>query len=202
MNEDKDDALRSDLPPLGRRVRKPIDDEHIDDDADLPRLGSLAKTARDKHLKTARTTLLVLGILMVVFQTVMYFVETDQVKNELQKEVQKLGGMDRVDQAKLKEVEDTARRLLILFHGGTAMVGMVFIGLSLLVQRYPVPTTIVALAMFIALQIIFAVVNPVNIATGWLFKIITVVCLVKALQAGIAAKNDERRYESETEFGA
>ncbi len=36
------------------------------DDRGLPKLGSLAQTARNKHLRQARTTLLVVGILMVV----------------------------------------------------------------------------------------------------------------------------------------
>jgi hypothetical protein len=179
-------------PENARRLRKAVDDNYDDDDdddGDLPKLGSLAQAARHKHLKQARNTLLTVGVLIIIFQTVFFFVEMGKI----QEEVRKVGPPGNpADAANLKNWEATNQAFLILFHGSAVTLGIIFVVLAFLVEAYPVPTTAVALGLFLTLQIAFMVANPLNIVSGWWIKIVVVVALVKALQAGIAAQNERR----------
>jgi ribosomal protein S27E len=161
---------------------------------------SLVTTAYDHQLSRARNTLLWVGIAMIVFQGIFYFVEMGQVKDQIQKEVQKVGGV--VDPAKVKVVEDAARIFLTLFHGCAIAVGIAFVALSFFVQDHPVPITVAALSLFAVEQVIFVLVDPLNIARGWIIKIIVVVALVKALQAGIAAQKEANSLDADAGFDA
>jgi hypothetical protein len=182
----REDRLTSDLPAdrddrlTGEPPRKRADD------SDLPRLGSLAQEARNKHLKQARTTLLVVGILIVLFQSVMCFLEFGQLTAELQK------ANPGATPAQIKQIETALQPFLILFHGGAIAVGVIFILLSFFVLKHPVPITVTALVLFILLQIVFTLADPMNLARGWLVKIIVLIALVKALQAGIASQKEAR----------
>ncbi len=172
-----DDMIQPERPDPRDITRRPIrsadEPRRLDDVDDLPRLGSLAQSARNKHLKQARNTLLVVGILMTVIQAVMYFVELGQIE--------KAGAGVNLDEA---------RMILMLFHGGAIAIGILFIVLSFFVEKYPVAITVVALTVFVAEQIVFIVVDVENIYRGIILKIIVVVALVKALQAGLAAQKD------------
>src|SRR5262245_22652632 len=132
MSDDKIQPERPD-PYYGKREpREPLSGRDTGADAsDLPKLGSLAQTARGKHIQQARTVLLVVGILMVVAQGILYFVE----KAQLQDEIRKLHGM--ADPVRVAEVE----RLLMLFHGGAIAAGLAMIVLSFFVKQHPVPIT-------------------------------------------------------------
>jgi hypothetical protein len=181
MSDDMIQPERPDPTDISRQPRRPDDRPPLDDRGDLPRLGSLAQTARNKHLKQARYTLLVVGILMVAIQAVMYFVELEQVK--------KFPGID----------QDTAQQFLLIFHGGAIAVGLIFVFLSFFVEQYPVPITVVALAIFLVEQAVFIAIDWENAYRGLVIKIIVIVALVKALQAGIAAQKEGREAEYDRE---
>jgi magnesium-transporting ATPase (P-type) len=161
---------------------------------DLPRLGSLAQSARNKHLKQARNTLLWVGILMGVVQGAFFFVEMGQVKDEIRKA--------GVAPAQAQQAETTAQIFLKLFHGSAIAVSVIFVAMSFFVQRHPVPILVTALALFIGLQVVFALADPMNIVRGAIVKIIVIVALAKALQAGIAAQREEREAQAAAEYGA
>ncbi len=97
--------------------------------------------------------------------------------------------------------QDYAQTLLLVFHGGAILVAVIFIALAFFVEQYPIPVTAVALTLFVVEQIVFAVIDPLNLARGWLIKIIVIAALVKALQAGIAAQKEERA-AADADFGA
>jgi hypothetical protein len=50
--------------------------------------------------------------------------------------------------------------------------------------------------------VIFALVDPTNLARSWLIKIIFIVCLVKALQAAVAAQQEKAAAATAPKFGA
>lgn len=156
-------------------------------DDELPRLGSLAAVARNKHIRRARTTLIAVGILMVIGQTAMYFIEKNMMRSELQKLIQREHPGAVVSPEEMDELEDSAQRMLLLFNGGAVAVGLAFIVMGFFVERHPVSITTAALVLFIALQLIFAAIDPRNLCMGVIVKVIVIVFLVQALRAGIAA---------------
>lgn len=168
----------------------------------LPGLGSLAQSARQKHFRRARTVLIVVGILMVLGHAAMCAIELPTVKDEIQNHLRKSNPGVVFDPAVLQEAEETARRLLLLIHGGGVALGIAFIVLGIFVERAPVPITAIALVLFIGREIVFALIDPVNLASGWLIKIIFLVALVKALQAAIASQSEARSADLATETGA
>src|SRR5262245_49467630 len=118
-------------------------------------LGSLAQSARGKHLKQARGILIAIGILMVLGQTAMYFVETAQVKGEIQKEIRAAGPDVVIDQADVREAEETVRRALLLVHGGAIALGVVFVILGIFVERSPVALTALGLVLYLGKEAVF-----------------------------------------------
>jgi hypothetical protein len=183
-----DDMIRADSPDPRDITQRPRPTEAgrrpMDEVDNLPKLGSLAQTARNKHLKQARTTLLIVGILMGIAQVVMYFMEIG--------EVQKAG--PQVNQ-------EAAQLFLLLFHGCAIAVALAFIVAAFFVERYPVPITVSALVLFLLVQAIFALADPMNLVRGIILKIIVIVALAKALQAGIAAQREQREVEAAAEYG-
>jgi hypothetical protein len=179
-------------PLPGREDRRPNEPSaRRGEGTDLPRLGSLAQEARNKHLKQARTTLLVVGILIIIAHIAMYFIEMNQLPAEIQKV------NPGATPAQIKQMEALAQPILLLIYGGVIAVGGAFILLSFFVLKYPVPITATALALFIGLQVVAALIDPKNLASGWLIKIIVIVALVKALQAGIASQKEARAADPE-----
>jgi hypothetical protein len=176
------------LPSFSRRQRRLAGDDTDEAGADvseLQQLGSLAQSARGKHLRQARNTLLTVGILMGLLQTGMFIVDNNQTTQEIRKTTN--------DPVQRKNAEMAATVFLVFFHGAAIVVAAIFVVLAFFVEKFPVPTTVIALVLFLGLQVVFAVINPLNLAAGWIIKIVVIVALVKAMQAGLAAKKDERR---------
>jgi hypothetical protein len=165
-------------------------------------LGSLAQSARGKHLKTARRIMIVIGVLMAIGQTVMFFIESGTIKDEIQKEIRHRGLTGRVTQEEIQEAEQAGWRILLFIHGATALLGVVFIVLGFMVEKSPVAITATALVLFIGKEVIFALFSPINIVSGLIVKIIFIVALVKALQAAIAFQREQRAVAAAGEYSA
>ena len=129
---------------------------------------------------------------MALVQTGMYFFERGSIRDELNKLVQRQAPGARLSPAQMNDLEASAQRLLLLFHGGTIAVGLAFVVMGFFVEKYPVPITALALITFIGLNVIFAVVDVHNIYRGWILKLIFIIALSKALSAGIAAQKESQ----------
>ncbi len=64
-------------------------------------------------------------------------------------------------------------------------VGVLFFGLYLWARKNPLPAAIVGLVVFATLHLLDAVADPSSIGRGIIAKLIVVLILVKAIQAGI-----------------
>ncbi|MGE3805875.1 MAG: hypothetical protein AB7K24_14465 [Gemmataceae bacterium] len=166
-----------------------------------PKLGSLAQQARGKKLDSARAILYVVGALFVILNLALLLNARNEMKQVIQKEVQKLGPGMIVDQAKAAEVENTGVRILRIIYGSFVALGVVFIIFGAMVKSYPVPITITALVLFLGYQALIVFFDPSNLAKGIILKVIVIVGLVKAIQAAIAYQKEEemliRRAESQ-----
>jgi hypothetical protein len=159
-------------------------------DPDDEELGSLAQSARTTSLKQARIILIVIGVLTVLMNLFLFLNVEREAKNAIAAEKQKLGPGMEFDEAKVKEAEVTVVRVGRLIYGGTLLLGVVFIALGIGVYKAPVACTVTGLVLYLAGNAAFAVLEPMSLLRGALFKIIFLICLVKAVQAALAYERE------------
>ncbi len=80
-----------------------------------------------------------------------------------------------------KEVADQAPVVLAI----NLVLAAIYAGLAIWARVNPLPAAIVGLVLFVSVHVISAVIDPMSIAQGIIVKIIIVVVLVKAIQAGV-----------------
>jgi zinc ribbon protein len=71
-------------------------------------------------------------------------------------------------------------------------IAAVFFGLFLWARKNPLPAAIVGLVLFLSLHLLEAVANPRSLAQGVIVKVIVIVILVKAIQAGVQYRKVEK----------
>jgi hypothetical protein len=161
-----------------RDEREP--EEH---EEELAKIGSLAQSARLKHLNSARWTLIVIGVLTVLLNGYLLISARDHLVGELRKQNINMANVNR------EEFEHVLMRLRFV-DGVAITIGAIFIVLGLLVKVYPVPITITALALYVVATLGFGVLAPETLAQGLIIKIIVILALVKAIQAAFAYQRD------------
>jgi hypothetical protein len=165
-------------------------------------LGSLAQEARLKHLNTAKWILIVVGILTIGVNAFQYANIEEVIDDELAQVLKREGvARNEVDPGVFNEVRQTAIQNVRLLCGALILVGFAYIGMGIFVKRYPVPLTIAGLVLYVAAALIFAVLNPMTLVQGIIFKILIVVGLAKAVQAALAYER-ERKAAAEMQFAA
>ena len=167
----------------------------------LPRLGSLAQAARGKHLRQARIALIAVGILTIIGNIALFFLAESAIEEAIRRELSKAGPGMEIDHAKVNEFKAEQVRTAKLVAGGTVVLGVVFIALGVLVNRFPVPATVTGLVLYIGANVIFALLYPDSVRGGWWLKIIIVIVLVKSLQAAIAYQKEQQAANPAAEYG-
>src|SRR5262245_41069129 len=94
-------------------------------------LGSLAQASRGQQLNSARTTLIVIGVLSLIVNVIFMALIPGQVREQLQRNGQ---GLDPNQLA-------IATSVALGIQGIFALLGIAFIVLGLLVKRFPVACT-------------------------------------------------------------
>ncbi len=149
------------------------DDDGRDRTEGTGKLGSLAQAARSKKLKEARNLLLFIGILTIIVNGIFMGVE--------------------LNDPKILGLDEHIILLVKLIYCVSIALGLVFVVLGLLVNRFPVPVTILSLVLYLAAMFGFAIFNWATLLQGVIFKIIVIVALAKAIQAALAYEKEERR---------
>ena len=147
----------------------------------LGNLGSLAQSARLKHLNQARWILIIVGIIIAGFNAF----ELANLRAQFNAEVRKKN-LVIVNQAEVEKLLDIVRMIFI----AAIALGVLFIVLGLLVKTYPVPTTIAGLVLYVLYVVCSLAVDPENIGKGLIIRIFLVVALVRAVQAAFAYQKD------------
>jgi hypothetical protein len=149
--------------------------------------GSLAQSARLKELKSARRILFVLGGLLIVFCGIAFPFVNEFVRAQLDEEARQLTQKGMViNQAKLTEIKEAQVRAVQIGLLAQIGIGVLYVVLGLLVNKFPVPATVTALVVYIGVNVAVAVHDSSQLATGWWIKLIVVIALAKAVQAAIA----------------
>jgi hypothetical protein len=153
-------------------------------------LGRLAQSARGGQLKNARGILLFVGILSALVNGFFYASAESDVQEAIDKEIQKLPAGMVADQAKVQKIKDEAVRATHLINGGGLLLGLVFIGCGVLVNRHPVPATVTGLVLYLGGNAVFGMLNPASLTTGLIVKVLVVLGLFRAVQAAIAYQRE------------
>jgi hypothetical protein len=154
-------------------------------------MGRLAQSARSTQLKSARGIMLGIGILTVLANGALFALAASQVQEAIDAEIAKLPPGRVADPVKVQEVKERAIKEAHLVAGGAMMVGLIFVGCGLLVDKQPVVSTATALGLYIASTAVFAAINPGSITAGIYIKIFVIIGLVKAVQAAIAYQKEQ-----------
>ncbi len=68
------------------------------------------------------------------------------------------------------------------------VLGVIYLGLGIWARHSPLPAALVGLVLFLSVMILEAAVNPASLVQGVIVKIIVIVILIKAIQAGLKNK--------------
>jgi hypothetical protein len=203
------------IPDAGAALEAPAPPVPAFESAGTGGLGSLAQSARSKELKGARMimffvgglTLLVNGFQLANIQSevrdAMVVAERTfdaRVAQEIQR-IQSTPGMtvdhDRVAELRAQALA-TARREVDraagaakLFYGFGILTGIAFIFCGLFVYQQPVAATVTALALYLAGNAIFGLLDHAQLMKGLLIKILIIGGLFKAVQAALAYQKEQ-----------
>ena len=168
---------------------------------DLPKLGSLSQKAREKNLSSARSLLIVVGVLWVIINLVSLALLSDQISKAAKEHaIASVPPGTPVDPVKIKEVEQVMLVGAYIYAGARVALGVLFIIFGLMVKMFPVPITIISLVLYVGAVAVNGLLDPMTLMQGIIFKIIIVVLLFKSIQAAIAYQN-EKAMQSQLEAG-
>jgi hypothetical protein len=175
---------------------------------ELPKLGSLAQTARLKQLTTARRILLVIGVIQTIFSCGFLFLAPQNIQKQYATELAKLPPAARaqISQAQLQQAIDQDVMIVHVINGGFLVVGVLFIVFGLIVKKYPLPVTITSLVLYILVSVGAIGVNilenmnkdpeaknPGAPFQGIVIRILIIIALAKAIQAAAAYERESRQ---------
>lgn len=148
------------------------------------KLGSLAQSARAKHIKQAKMALLIVGVLY----TLVHGFQWMNLDNEMNQERAKAAarGMYIINEA---EVYRNAK----ITCATASLLGIFMIIMGVIVPTSPLPCCISALTLFILAHLGLAFLNPINLLAGIIVKVIVIAALIKAIQAASASEKDKQR---------
>ncbi len=72
------------------------------------------------------------------------------------------------------------------------LLAIAMFGLSFWARKSPFPAMITALCLYLAVNVLNAIVEPATLAQGWLIKILFVAAMIGGLKAALAARAQER----------
>lgn len=148
-------------------------------------LGNLAQAARGNQLKSARWIMIVIGILTLAANGFFFATARQTIDAEVAKLRQQ--GM----QVDVGEIENAVRTQQLVC-GTMAVLGIVFIVLGILVYKFPVPCTVAGLSLYLLSTLVFAVLDPTQIARGVIIKVFIVIGLFKSVKSAMAYQAERK----------
>jgi hypothetical protein len=170
-----------------------VEPEDLEPEPEGEKLGSLAQKARGGNLNAARVILIILAVFLLG-QAAYYMVDWSAGKLQgprglVEKLVQKEIGPGAVLPPAQMDQLVMFFTLLLAFD---IAVGGLFLLFGLLITVIPVIATISSLVLYLVQQAILLYLNPAMVGSGFLFKILIIIALVKAIQAAFAYEKERR----------
>ena len=156
-------------------------------------LNSLAQEVRLRRLRSIRNLLILVGLATTSVNAFFYINAPNEVKAVADAALRE-SRRSRADvsQVELAQWEQSVLRMVQIIYGGTACCGLAFLTLSGLVGRFPVFATVASLVLFVALNAIFAVMAPLTLASGVIFKVAIVVALGASISTAVSFERGRR----------
>ncbi len=159
--------------------------------APLSNLGDLAQKAREKPLRHARGWLFFIGIMTMLFNLFLLVNLPNEVRKELENQRQKLAAVGMA-LTNPQQVETAMYAFGYAIYGGAFLLGVVFVVLACLMLRFPLVASVTSMTLFVLVQIGFGLLEPANIYSGFLVKIIVFFVLLNAIKAAVAYEKNKR----------
>lgn len=154
-----------------RPLNDPFNRQDSQEPEDRPRkLGSLAQSARGKQLNQIRVLLIVAGVIII--------------------------GWSIVNLIRLHGFTDALVALLWGFLG----IGVLYCVFAAFVHKAPVAIAIISLVLFVAMELIIAVVTNFESLKGWWFRIFVPIGLIQAIQTGVAYEKQRAAERSADDY--
>jgi hypothetical protein len=177
----------------------PLELESVPTDASPPprpprqSLGKLSHSARGTQIKSARTILIVIGVLTALLNAGQLGLAPGLVHKAVQEQVasQEAAGVALDDEA-VQQYEQTVLRVTFLILGAAVALGLLFIVFGVFVERAPVPITIASLVIYIGATAVYGMLDPSTLVQGLIIKVFFILGLFKAIQAALATERERR----------
>jgi hypothetical protein len=138
-------------------------------------------------LNIAQRILFTVGILTILINLAQFGAIEAAVEQSMNAQAQKVIAQGkRIDPVKFAQIKKSAVQIGQLTAGGFVGIGVLYVVFGLILHRFPVPVTIVALSVYVGLTVIMLMIDPAHTAGRVIFRVIIIVALVKAVQAAIA----------------
>lgn len=165
-------------------------------------LPSLTQQIRLQKLTGLRWVLLILGIIIGLLGVALIASADRLAKHHIDQEAHDEFGIRRdltpEQREEIKQLQETAKRGLRLIGALFTLVGVVYLAFAALVKKYPLPITIMAMAMFItgnALTLLSPHEPFAFIAATWWLSACIMAALTIALRGALAYGREGRRAE-------
>lgn len=155
-----------------------------------------AKQTFQGKIRSGRRTILTCAVLFTIGTVAIWFILNGMLEKQ-QKEVNGAKGNPMYDQEKVAEAQKQLDRLpgtIKLITAGNAVLALSFYGLWWWAKSRPLPATLSALILFIAVHMLNVAIDPSTLAQGILIKILILVALIGAVNAA-------QKYQKMTQQG-
>lgn len=153
----------------------------------FPRLGSLAQSARELELRKARTLLLFVGVLSFLVHGYFLARAEAQVEQAVERQVRDFQqrGLE-LDMDKVRQLQRAAVLRTQMINACGMAAALLFLGLGAVVSRYPVPATVLGLAIYIAGLALLATLERGALWKGLVVNVVIILALCRAVQTALA----------------
>src|SRR6187401_2511237 len=141
-----------------------------------------------KELKSARTVLIVVGVIQLLVGAFELSRARQEFDRGIEQAVKERGPEFVVDRAAADRLFDENKVLVYALVSIPVVLGVFFLVMAAIVFRFPVGVTLSSLIVYIVAHVATAVVDPTQIASGIILKVIFIVILVKAYKSARNAR--------------
>jgi uncharacterized membrane protein len=155
-----------------------------------------AKQSYQGKIRSGRRTIMSCAVLFTLGTVAIYFLLTSQIDKQ-RKEVAAAKGNSRFDQEKVAAAEkelDAAQGRTVFVTAAHGVLALAYYALWWWAKTRPLPATLSALILFIAVQMLNIALDPESLAKGILIKILILAALISAVNAA-------QKYQKMTQQG-
>lgn len=158
-----------------------------------PRRGrsQLATELRAKELRNAGRWIFALAVIFALFGTWIGMKTRSDGKTALEnlKERDAAEEIDFLDdRITIAELRERIESEMVMSFAVNYLLAATFVGLYFWARKAPLPATVTALCIYLAVQVLNAIVDPATLIQGILFKVFCILGLIAGVRAALSAR--------------